>query len=415
MTAATPSDPRLGSVIDGRYTLVRRLGAGGTGVVYEAEQRAMGRRVAVKMLNAVAADDPEWVQRFRDEAMTSARLVHPNTIRVYDVGQTSDGALFMVMELLEGHSVRHMLREGAFAAPRVLKILLQACASLAEAHGLGIIHRDIKADNVFLLQMGGAADYVKVLDFSVAKLLHEGGVKTRAGLVLGTPQYMSPEQCRGLPLDPRSDLYSLGILAYEMATGRLPFTAADPRDVLTMQLRQPVPPLDASVATPLADIIYCALQKEPSQRFGHAGAMMRACEEALDRQGELSAPPPRASAPRLGPAQPTMVATAVEGGAARADAPGQAPMPVALPPGAKTLVASLAAPAAAAAAAADHARGPRGRTAVLSAPMPMSPASPRSPAESRGAGRKKDGVLLVLLGISIGVIAFVAVKLFLAL
>lgn len=442
MTQPTANDPRLGAVIDNRYTLVRRIGAGGTGVVYEAQQHAVGRMVAVKMLSAVAADDPEWVRRFRDEAMTCARLAHPNTIRVFDVGQTQEGALFMVMELLEGQSVRQALRQGAMSPARVLQILLQICASLAEAHGLGIVHRDIKADNVFLLQMGGATDYVKVLDFSVAKLLHDGAIKTRVGMVLGTPQYMSPEQCRGLPLDPRSDLYSVGILAYEMANGRLPFTSSDPREVLSMQLRDPVPAFEASVPAPLIELISCALQKDPVHRFSHAGAMMRACEEALDQlqqpgimvapQVLAGAPNERPSAPRLGPAQRTILVdaaadqrppappAALPDPRAQTTSPGgYEPPPTVLPPSAKTLVVSPdrgALPIAGSHLPSYPPQQARPHTEIMPAPATTDSAHADSQAPHALAPRsRRDGMLLVALGISIGIIAFVAVRLFLAL
>ena len=175
------------------------------------------------------ASDQQWVQRFSNEAKACSRLQHPNTIRMFDFGQTSDGRFFMTMEFLEGNVLRAAINNQPMAPNRVMKVLIQCCASLAEAHAIGIIHRDIKPDNVFLLNMAGSPDFVKLLDFSVAKLLQEGGqMKTQAGVVFGTPQYMSPEQGRGLPLDARSDLYALGILGYEMLTGRVPFNDDNP-------------------------------------------------------------------------------------------------------------------------------------------------------------------------------------------
>src|SRR6478735_5460100 len=211
---AMTQDPFVGKVIDGRYEIQARIGEGGMGVVYKARQMSIDRIIALKMLNQQMANDPTWVQRFYNEAKACSRLQHPNTIRMFDFGQTSDGRLFMTMEFLDGISLRAALAQGPLAPQRVVKILIQCCASLAEAHSIGIIHRDIKPDNVFLLNMAGSPD--------VAKLLEGDRMKTQAGVVFGTPQYMSPEQGRGLQLDARSDLYALGILAYEMLTGRLP-------------------------------------------------------------------------------------------------------------------------------------------------------------------------------------------------
>src|SRR5262249_16753920 len=162
---------------------------GGMGVVYKARQTPLDRVIAIKMLNAQMADDPTWVQRFFNEAKACARLQHPNTIRMFDFGRTPEGRMYMTREFLDGVSLRDGLRDGlsrgALGAHRVVKILIQCCASLAEAHSIGIIHRDIKPDNVFLLNMAGSPDFVKLLDFSVAKLLESDRMKTQAGVVFG--------------------------------------------------------------------------------------------------------------------------------------------------------------------------------------------------------------------------------------
>ncbi|HEY0253413.1 MAG TPA: serine/threonine-protein kinase, partial [Kofleriaceae bacterium] len=224
----TDLDPFVGKVIDGRYEIQQRVGEGGMGVVYNARQMSIDRVIALKMLNQQMQGDQQWVQRFYNEAKACSRLQHPNTIRMFDFGQTQDGRLFMTMEFLDGISLRDALQRGPLAPQRVVKILIQCCASLAEAHSIGIIHRDIKPDNVFLLNMAGSPDFVKLLDFSVAKLLEGDRMKTQAGVVFGTPQYMSPEQGRGAPLDARSDLYALGVLAFEMLTGNVPFNDDNP-------------------------------------------------------------------------------------------------------------------------------------------------------------------------------------------
>jgi serine/threonine protein kinase len=274
-------DPFVGKLIDGRYEIQARIGEGGMGVVYKARQTTIDRVIALKMLNAQVAGDPTWVQRFANEARACSRLQHPNTIRMFDFGQTPDGRLFMTMEFLDGLSLRDALAKGPLAPHRVIKILNQCCASLAEAHSIGIIHRDIKPDNVFLLNMAGQPDFVKLLDFSVAKLLEGDRMKTQAGVVFGTPQYMSPEQGRGLVLDARSDLYALGILAFEMLTGAVPFNDDNPMTVIQMHLHAAVPPLPQSIPYAVQQIVRRALEKEPSRRYQSSGEMMQHCQQVF--------------------------------------------------------------------------------------------------------------------------------------
>jgi hypothetical protein len=274
-------DPFVGKVIDGRYEIQARVGEGGMGVVYKSRQISIDRVIALKMLNAQMAQDPNWVQRFYNEAKACSRLQHPNTIRMFDFGQTSDGRLFMTMEFLDGMSLRDALAKGPLAPQRVVKILIQCCASLAEAHSIGIIHRDIKPDNVFLLNMAGSPDFVKLLDFSVAKLLEGDRMKTQAGVVFGTPQYMSPEQGRGLPLDARSDLYALGILAYEMLTGNVPFNDENPMTVIHMHLQGQIPPMPDSIPYSVQQIVRRALEKDPSRRYQSSGEMMQHCQQVF--------------------------------------------------------------------------------------------------------------------------------------
>jgi len=274
-------DPFVGKVIDGRYEILTRIGEGGMGVVYKARQTPLDRVIALKMLNSQMATDPTWVQRFYNEAKACSRLQHPNTIRMFDFGQSPDGRLFMTMEFLDGISLREALSRGPLAAHRVVKILIQCCASLAEAHSIGIIHRDIKPDNVFLLNMAGSPDFVKLLDFSVAKLLEGDRMKTQAGVVFGTPQYMSPEQGRGMPLDARSDLYALGILAFEMLTGNVPFHDENPMTVIHMHLQAQVPPLPQTIPYSVQQIVRRALEKEPNRRYQSAGEMMQHCQQVF--------------------------------------------------------------------------------------------------------------------------------------
>ncbi|MBA2541868.1 MAG: protein kinase [Deltaproteobacteria bacterium] len=275
------NDPFVGKVIDGRYEIQVRIGEGGMGVVYKARQISIDRVIALKMLNSQMANDPTWVQRFYNEAKACSRLQHPNTIRMFDFGQTSDGRLFMTMEFLDGMSLRDALAKGPLAPQRVVKVLIQCCASLAEAHSIGIIHRDIKPDNVFLLNMAGSPDFVKLLDFSVAKLLEGDRLKTQAGVVFGTPQYMSPEQGRGLPLDARSDLYALGILAFEMLTGTVPFHDENPMTVIQMHLHAGVPPMADQIPYSVQQIVRRALEKDAGRRYQSSGEMMQHCQQVF--------------------------------------------------------------------------------------------------------------------------------------
>lgn len=298
-----PHDPLVGSVIDDRYQILARIGEGGMGVVYKARQTSIDRMVAIKVLNQQMAQDPNWVKRFYNEAKACSQLQHPNTIRMFEFGQARSGQLFMAMEFLDGPALREVMDKGPMHPVRVLKILIQACASLAEAHALGIIHRDIKPDNVFLLNMPGSPDFVKVLDFSVAKLLQGGDqMKTQAGVVFGTPQYMSPEQSRGLPLDARSDLYALGILAYEMLSARVPFNHDNAMMVLQMHLRETPPPLPQNIPPPVQQLVMKILSKDPNQRHQSAGELMQDCQRV---QAQLGAPGGPGAHPQGGYGQPS--------------------------------------------------------------------------------------------------------------
>ncbi len=281
-------DPLLGQVLGDRFLIQARIGEGGMGVVYRATQVSVDRPVALKVLMPALASDAGWVARFINEARAVSRLTHPNTVHLFDFGQTRDGLLYMAMEFLDGESLRTVIARGPMDPVRVMRLLMQICSSLTEAHGMGIIHRDIKPDNIFVLQPPGSPDFVKVLDFSVAKLIQQGAanpaMQTRAGVVFGTPQYMSPEQGRGLPLDARSDLYALGIIGYEMLTGRQPFTAAAPLDVLAMHARTPPPPM-GNVPEVAQRIILKALEKDPARRAQSAVEMHEECTRAF---GELT-------------------------------------------------------------------------------------------------------------------------------
>lgn len=269
-------DPWIGKIIGDRYRIISQLGRGGMGHIYLAEQQ-MGtatRKVAIKTLQPELASDPITARRFNREAELVTRLSHPNTITFYDFGQSHDGALYIVMEYIKGESLASVLKQGAVEPQRVLQIIEQICASLHEAHEMGIIHRDLKPENVILTQRVSQADFVKVLDFGIAKRteLDADSLKlTRAGVVLGTPPYMSPEQFAGQALDRRSDIYSLGVMTYEMLTGVLPFSAKTPWEWATQHLSVPPRSFDdvdknAHISRARRQAILRALAKVPEDR-----------------------------------------------------------------------------------------------------------------------------------------------------
>jgi serine/threonine-protein kinase len=277
--AADAPDPMIGQTLGGKYKLNRLLGEGGMGAVYEGEQPlgTAKRKVAVKTLHPHLSRDPNIKARFEREVGTIAELEHPNTIQVFDFGSTPEGILYIVMEFLQGKSLADLLEtEGPMAPERVAFILDQVCGSLEEAHRRGIIHRDLKPDNVVLIERAGKRDFVKLLDFGIAKRSSEEDKNeqklTQQGMVLGTPPYMSPEQFTGRPIDARSDIYSLGVVAYEMLTGRLPFHADTAWEWATQHMTAPPIPLETmaeGMRAPAAmrSAVQRALSKSPNDRF----------------------------------------------------------------------------------------------------------------------------------------------------
>jgi serine/threonine protein kinase len=229
-------DPLLGQEVLGRYKVISLIGEGGMGRVYRADQRVgtTTRKVAVKTLRPQLSADKQLARRFFREAETIVRLTHPNTIQFFDFGELPDGTLVIIMEFIEGRSLAQELSHGPLSAERADRIFAQVCGALAEAHALGIVHRDLKPDNILLTERGGQRDFVKVLDFGIAKISATSGEDdkstklTQQGMMVGTPPYMSPEQFGAENIDARSDLYSLGVIAFEMLTGKLPFMAKTP-------------------------------------------------------------------------------------------------------------------------------------------------------------------------------------------
>jgi serine/threonine protein kinase len=249
-TPAEGPDPLIGQLIGGRYRVTAVLGEGGMGKVYVGEQQ-MGstvRKVAIKTLHAHLSKDPSVLQRFHRECGTVAQLEHPNTIKFFDFGATQDGTLYIAMEFVAGKPLSDViLQQGPLAPERVTKIMRQVCGALDEAHLQGIVHRDLKPDNIVLSDRAGETDFVKVLDFGIAARRESADAQkeqklTQQGMVLGTPPYMSPEQFTGKALDARSDIYSLGVMAYEMLVGKLPFNADTPWQWATQHMSvQPTP------------------------------------------------------------------------------------------------------------------------------------------------------------------------------
>lgn len=286
------------TVAEGRYEIVRQIGQGGMGSVYLARQTAMDRQVALKLITA--AQSAEAVARFQREMKLTAKIEHPNTIRVYDFGEI-DGQLYLTMELLRGRSLREELdAAGRLPLDRIARIATQITRALQAAHGEGVVHRDLKPDNVMLIEQYGERDIVKVLDFGVAKSIQDGQTSmTATGAVIGTPIYLSPEQAMGKPIDPRSDLYSLGIMLYEMACGRVPFTAPSVTGLLLAHVTEPPAPLlqvAPDVHPALAMLVDELLRKDPADRPASAHHV-EARLDAISGRGATLPPMPLASRP----------------------------------------------------------------------------------------------------------------------
>ena len=286
---AEPGPDRSGEVLGGRYALKRRLAFGAIGEVYEALDRAAKRRVAVKMLHPERGSEPETVARFFREAAVLAQVEHPHVAAALDMGQTAEEVLFLVLELVEGVTLAEAIaRDGPFPADRAVFVADQLCSALEAIHAQGVLHRDLKPENILLTAQGGHRDYVKVIDFGIAQLQARPGrgapKLTAEGMVQGTAEYMSPEQAVGGTLDVRSDLYSLGVVLFELLTGELPFDAPERYAIMRQHLDAPVPRLSQrrageEIPRSLERIVRRLLAKHPADRFEDAPAL----REALGR------------------------------------------------------------------------------------------------------------------------------------
>ncbi|WP_437778422.1 TonB family protein [Sorangium sp. So ce1097] len=317
MRAARSSgqDPLIGATIAGRYRIISLIARGGMGKVYRAEQFALGRICALKLLvpDERREQDPEFFRRFSREAATAARLTHPNSVTVFDYGKDDPrGIYFIAMEYIAGRTLHRVLHdEGPLPEARASRIARQICRALAEAHGLGLVHRDLKPSNVLLVDQGDEKDFVKVLDFGLVKDVSGQQLDdlTQKGLFIGSPKYTAPEQAMGNELTPRADIYSLGVLLYEMLCGRAPFDKKVPTATLMAHVSEPPPPLSggaqgAPVSPAMEALVMRCLEKSPDRRFQSMKECLLALKAAAGEPVDLA----RASTPdRVSVSQPVGV------------------------------------------------------------------------------------------------------------
>ncbi len=294
------SDDFIGKELLGQFRVLERIGRGGMGEVYKAAQPAMERMVAIKILHAKLAQRPDLVSRFRREARAMSRLSHPNSVRVFLYGHLEDtDQLYIAMEYLDGIDLARLVRkEGPVEYRRAIRIMIQVLGALEEAHSVGVIHRDLKPENILLTKQGGISDFPKVLDFGLAKIRESKPrpgslVLTREGMVFGTPEFMSPEQARGETLDGRSDIYSAGLIFYELVTGQLPFPRSKPMEYISHHIKTPPIPIsqrDHGIDLPKAldPIILTALEKDRNSRFSSAREFADALRTLLPKAEQAS-------------------------------------------------------------------------------------------------------------------------------
>ncbi len=320
----------LGKVWGDRYEILELIGRGGMGTVFKARQLQINREVALKVIHRKLTQDEKQVMRFEREAMASSRLNHPNNIRVYDYGKGNDGRLFIAMEYLRGQTLADLIADqGALPAERVVHILRQLLKALAEAHQLSLVHRDLKPENIFLTEVYGEKDFVKVLDFGIAKSLtgeKESADLTQTGFICGTPRYISPEQALGQPVDARADLYAVAVLAYEMLTGRPPFLGENPISIVMKHVYDDPPPLTGmerygDLGRRLTGLVAALLEKNPARRPDSAERILLFLDGKLDLPELLGREPSADGLPNTGKLPPTN--------------PSGASAPPPLPPGAE--------------------------------------------------------------------------------
>ena len=326
-----PDDPLVGQMVAERYQILSLIGEGGMGRVYLAEHVRMGRKSAVKVINPALATTADAISRFNREAANACKINHPNVAQVYDFGEMADGTLYLAMEFIDGETLDSIVaREGSLPPARAGQITKQVADALFAAHHLGIVHRDLKPENVMVARHLDGSDWVKVVDFGIAKTVQRDGMEggsqtvTTAGVSLGTPEYMSPEQLAGERLDHRTDIYSLGLVLFNMLTGELPYPKLTSKETLVRRLTSPPHTLaevrpDVAWPRALQDVLNRALTSEVGDRYDNVAefgrAVVRAVEEseplaALPNAAPLVDPPPNRPSPRRR-AVPWLAATAV--------------------------------------------------------------------------------------------------------
>ena len=305
MTALPPGfvpSALVGTTLDGRYLITEHLASGGMGAIFRAEHVYMRKELALKVLRPDLSALPDLAERFRREAEIAASLEHANIVRVTDFGRSPEGWLYLAMELLEGQSLFERLRAGPLAPEAALGILVKVCRGLEAAHRLGVVHRDLKPENIFLTAPG---EEVKILDFGIAKITCPGTASdTEVGVVVGTPEYLSPEQAAGTPVDGRADVYAVGLLGWRMLAGRHPFEAEDARGLLMMQATRKVPSLaearpELATRPELVAAIARACEKDARERQASAGALraeLEACQGSRGPRGKGEPGPAKVAA-----------------------------------------------------------------------------------------------------------------------
>jgi serine/threonine-protein kinase len=299
----SPDDPLIGQMVAERYQILSLIGEGGMGRVYLAEHVRMGRRSAVKVINPALATTADAISRFNREAANACKINHPNVAQVYDFGEMADGTLYLAMEYIDGETLDSIVaREGSLTPARAAQITKQVADALFAAHHLGIIHRDLKPENVMIARHLDGSDWVKVVDFGIAKTVQRDGMEggsqtvTTAGVSLGTPEYMSPEQLAGERLDHRTDIYSLGLVLFNMLTGELPYPKLTSKETLVRRLTSPPRTLaevrpDVAWPRALQDVLNRALTPEVKDRYENVGEFGRAVVRAVDENEPVVVPP----------------------------------------------------------------------------------------------------------------------------
>jgi eukaryotic-like serine/threonine-protein kinase len=299
----TPAALAIGDVVADRYRIDAVLGKGGMGIVYRVEHMHLRKPYALKVLLPLWSSMPEVVARFEREAVAAGRIQNPHVAAATDFGRLPSGSFFLVMEHVNGRTLRDALEGGAFDSRRALHILRGMVSALQAAHAVGIVHRDMKPENVMLIEQGGDADFVKVLDFGIAKVDEVGGTSetgpsralTQVGAVIGTPDYMSPEQALGQTVDARSDLYSVGVILFEMFTGRCPFVGGAVtmlRQHILAEVPELPPEITSSVDPRMGAVLRRLLAKHPQDRFADTAELMAALEESWNERARSEPPSP---------------------------------------------------------------------------------------------------------------------------